>query len=137
MSSGRPPCCCRWTGYDDRFPYETQTRRDRSAQHLAKVAQRPGPGEAAAGLASTREKATGDGSVVVAIPGFEPTSLSHDVQARPPCAPDPLISALHPDLFPQDRICDLGERRTVGDHSKPLGSHGMGTKRGPSRRYCG
>ena len=44
MSAGPPPCCCWWTGYDDRFPYKTQTRKGRSAQHLPKVAQRPGPG---------------------------------------------------------------------------------------------
>jgi hypothetical protein len=41
------------------------------------------------------------------------------------------IRKLHPGLFLQDRTCDLGERRTAGDGWGPLGSDGMGTKRGP------
>jgi hypothetical protein len=42
-----------------------------------------------------------------------------------------LIRVLHPGLSPQDRACDLGERRTVGDRWEPLGSDGVWTKRGP------
>jgi Phage integrase, N-terminal SAM-like domain len=43
-----------------------------------------------------------------------------------------LIRVLHHGLFPQDRTCHLGERRTARDRCEPLGSHGVWTKRGPS-----
>ena len=44
-----------------------------------------------------------------------------------------LIRVLPAGSFPQDRPCDLRERRTAGDRCEPLGSDGMWTKRGPIR----
>src|SRR5829696_3489109 len=49
-----------------------------------------------------------------------------------------LIRVLPPDLFPQDRACNLRERlplETAGDRCEPLGSDGVWTKRGPSQAW--
>jgi hypothetical protein len=66
-------------------------------------------------------------------------SLAGPPNSHPSWRPRPCGSyqGSPPGPFPQDPTCDQRERRTVGDHWKPLGSDGVWTKRGQACPACG
>jgi hypothetical protein len=76
------------------------------------------------------------------MPSALRSSVTRDLSADQACKAEHcddliLIRVLHQGLSPQDRTCDLGERRTAGHRWEPLGSDGLWTKGGPAGTRSG
>jgi hypothetical protein len=100
------------------------TDADRCLRH---VGERAGGWEVARSLATTVATLAPEG-------GGGQYDYPSPCQAAPGGPADAkciLIRVLHMGLFPQDRTCDLRQRRAAGDRYEPLGSDGVWPKRGP------